>query len=570
MKTLLFQVFVFIGLSVNLHAQDTLPKFGPPLDIPLYLSGNFAELRSNHFHTGIDIKTQGVEGQKVLAAENGVISRISVSPWGYGNALYIEHPNGYTTVYGHMQSFSDEITTALSTEQYKEEAFRVDFTPPIPIQVTKGQVIGLSGNSGGSGGAHLHFEIRNTATSRPQNPLLFGFNVKDNIQPRIRGLRVHPLGDQSFVNGQQKAKSFVVTGGSGKYRLKAGTKIEVYGPFGFSLHTNDYLNDQPNKCGIYSLDLDVDDRDICFQTFDELDFSTSRHINSYKDYEAYHMNKWHYHKSYKEPGNLLEIYRAIDHNGVMEFKDDTIHKGNYTATDAYGNTSELEFTFSSLSQIPREATVEPYDAYFTWNMENSYEYENELHVGIPEGALYDNLKFQFGREMADIKTLTPYYSLQAKYTPLQKPIDIHIVFDSTQVENPTQVVAVRESPSGRKSYLTGDFKDGGYSFSSKSFGRFYLALDTIAPTLRAYKWSTGGNLKSNSKLQFKASDDRTGLAHYDAYINGKWTLLKYDPKNKRLWMVAGESGFIKGLNTLKIVVTDSCGNTTEKSFTYTY
>lgn len=561
---------MLIGLSANLHSQDTLPKFGPPLDIPLYLSGNFAELRGNHFHTGIDIKTQGVEGQKVLAAENGVISRISVSPWGYGNALYIEHPNGYTTVYGHMQSFSDKITKALREEQYKEEAFRVDFAPNTEIEVTKGEVIGLSGNSGGSGGAHLHFEIRNTATSRPQNPLLFGFDVKDNVKPRMRGVRVHPLGDQSFVNGEQKPKSFVLTGANGKYRLKAGTKIAVYGPFGLSLHTNDYLNDQPNKCGIYSLNLTVDGQEICYQSFDELDFSTSRHINSYKDYEAYHVNGWHYHKSYREPGNLLEVYQQINLEGVMEFSSDTTHEAHFTATDAYGNTSELAFEFNSLSEMPGEPEVETYDAYFAWNMANSYEYEDEMHVDIPKGALYDNLKFQFGREVQTGKSLTPYYSIQARYTPLQKPIDILIVFDSALVENPKQVIAVRESPTGGKSYITGEYKNGGYSFSSKSFGRFYLALDTIAPSLRAYKWSTGGKLNANSKLQFKAYDDKTGFGSYNAYLNGKWTLLQYDPKNQRLWLMAGESGFSEGLNTLKIVVIDSCGNKTEESFTYTY
>jgi hypothetical protein len=254
----------------------------------------------------------------------------------------------------------------------------------------------------------------------------------------------------------------------------------------------------------------------------------------------------------------------------MEFNNDTTHEVNYIAIDAYGNTSELAFEFKSLGKMPQEPVVETYDAYFNWNMANSYEYENEMHVDIPKGALYDNLKFQFGREVQTSASLTPYYSIQSRYTPLQEPIEILIVFDSTQVEKPRQVTAVRESPTGGKSYITGAFTDEGYSFSSKSFGRFYLALDTIAPSLSAYKWSTGGKLNANSLLQFKAYDDKTGLASYNAYLNGKWTLLQYDPKSSRLWLVAGESGFLEGLNTLKIVVIDSCGNKTEESFTYSY
>ncbi len=199
-------------------------QFGPPLDIPLYLSGNFAEMRGNHFHTGLDMKTQGVEGQRVLAADEGVIARISVSPWGYGNALYIEHPNGYTTVYGHLQSFSPTIEQALRQKQYTEKSFAVDFAPSEPIHVEKGEFIAKSGNTGGSGGPHLHFEIRDTKTAHPVNPLLFGFDIKDDIAPRIRGVRVHPLSDTTMINGKHEAQSFVVLGSAGQYHLTPPSK----------------------------------------------------------------------------------------------------------------------------------------------------------------------------------------------------------------------------------------------------------------------------------------------------------------------------------------------------------
>jgi len=198
--------FIFTILSTGAFSQEDLADFAAPLDIPLYLSGNFAELRSNHFHTGIDIKTQGVEGQRVLAAENGKVSRISVSPYGYGLALYIEHPNGYTTVYGHLKSFNADIERVVRKKQYEEESFRVDFAPDEELFVEKGRLIALSGNTGGSGGPHLHFEIRRTADSHPLNPLKFGFDIKDDIPPRIRGVRFHPLSDTTLINATESMK----------------------------------------------------------------------------------------------------------------------------------------------------------------------------------------------------------------------------------------------------------------------------------------------------------------------------------------------------------------------------
>lgn len=554
----------------NVQAQVETADFGPPLDIPLFLSGNFAELRSNHFHTGIDIKTEGVEGQNILSAQDGFVSRIGVSPYGYGNALYIQHPNGYTTVYGHLRSYNKVITQAIRKEQYTQESFAVDFFPEDTIFVKKGDIVALSGNSGGSRGAHLHFEIRDTKTERPQNPLKFGFDVKDDIPPKIRGIRVHPLSKETFINGEHKAKSFVVSGADGKYRLKQGSKIEIFGAFGLSIHALDYLNGQHNKCGIYSLDLKVDDKEICHQTFDELDFSTSRNINSYKDYEVFRQNNWHYHKSFVEPGNNLEIYRVDSLMGRMNFSEDKTHHAKYEVADTYGNTSVVDFSFITKSVPPRLPNLEPFDAYFAWNQPNEFEYEGEIGIQIPKGALYQDLEFQFGREMKKPSTLSPIYSIQATYVPLQKPIEILFDWGTISENQKNKVMAVRESVRGGKSYLSGKNTAEGFKIKSKSFGKFYLSMDTIAPTLYASKWSASGHLNSRSKLQFKIKDDKSGIASYRGTLNGNWVLLQYDPKNKRLWMDVGESKFQKGSNIVEVEIEDKCGNTVKKTFNYTY
>ena len=567
-------LLIWVCLSANKSAvaQDSLPSFGSPLDIPLYLSGNFAELRRNHFHTGIDIKTQGVEGQKILAAEDGFVSRIRVSPYGYGLALYIQHPNGYTTVYGHLLSFSKNIADAVRKKQYEEKSFSVDFIPDPPISVSRGQIVALSGNTGGSGGPHLHFEIRKTDTERPQNPLLFGFDIKDNIPPRIRGVRFYPLADTTLINDKHEAQSFVVLGDAGKYHLKAGTKIKVYGAFGLSIHTRDYLNDQSNHCGIYTLGLKVNNELICAQQFDELDFKTSRNINSYKDYTVFKNNSWHYHKSFVEPGNKLEIYHpAPTNHGIISIKESGLQHAAYKVTDAYGNESNLEFDFETLATpgVPLPTPV-PYDAYFAYGKNNHFEYLNELEVNIPENALYEDLRFEFSRQMKRTDTYSPVYILQNEDVPLQEFIDVKFFWKDVPKNIQDKILVQRSDLKGRTNYLTGSYTPEYFQVKSRDFGKFTLVADTTAPSLTANKWSSGGTVTHASNLQFVIKDDRSGIKTFNAYLNDEWVLIKYEPKSSMLFLNVGESNFQKGKNTLEIKVEDGVGNETKRVFEYNY
>lgn len=533
------------------------------MDIPLYLSGNFAELRSNHFHTGIDIKTQGVEGQKILAVEDGIVSRIKVSPWGYGKALYIDHPSGYTTVYGHLSSFSEKIDRVVKSKQYAEESFSVDFAPEESISVAAGEVIALSGNSGSSGGPHLHFEIRRTSDSRPLNPLKFGFEIKDDIPPRIRGVRFHPLSDTTLINGTNEAISFVIHGSDGKYRLKAGTNIEVYGAFGISVHTLDYLNGYPNKCGVYSIDLKVDGEPVCSQRFDELDFATVRHINSYKAYDVYHTNRWHYHKSFIDPGNELDIYGADTRDsGKLFFPEKGEHKATYTIADAYGNTSYLNFEFTSLALPDAELPVpETYDAFFSFDADNRFSYGDELGIEIPEGGLYADLKFRFGREMPGKDHYSPRYSLHNGSVPLQKNMKIMIKADAIPADLRPKVLAVRYSDTGAASYITGSFKKERFSLESNRFGKFALVVDTIPPEIRMISGKPA-KLSESDLISFSIKDDRSGISDYDAYLDGRWVLTEYDPKKNSLRVNLEGIEAVSENPVIELVIRDGVGNET--------
>lgn len=568
----LFIPTLCVFLSAFAFGQDSLTSFAPPVDFPLLLSGNFAEIRRNHFHTGIDIKTGGSEGHSVRAAEEGHVSRIGISPWGYGKVLYVSHPNGYTTVYAHLSSLSAKIDDALRAEQYARESYAVDFAPDPPVPVDKGEIIALSGNSGSSGGPHLHFEIRKTDNQRPQNPLLFGFDITDNLPPRIRGVRFHPLTDTSLVSGGTRPISFLVSGGSGKYTLRAGQTVTVYGAVGLSLHALDYLDGAPNKCGIFSLKLEIDGREVCRQAFNELDFSTSRNINCYKDYKAYRQKGWHYHKSFIEPGNGLDIYPEVPaDSGRIFFPGKGTHDVKYTATDANGNVSVLEFTFESLDAPNGTLPApEPYDAYFFRDRPNSFNYSDELQLELPAYALYNDLKFQFGREMPTSSSLTPYFTLQNDLEPVDKYFTVKISMKDVPERLREKAIGARYAAAGSPAMVPGERQGDYYVMRVRDFGRFTLLADSTAPTLVANRYSGGGHLNDRSVLGFAIGDDRAGIKSYEGRLNGKWVLMEYEPKKRLLFIEVAKANFKKGSNELEVIISDHSGNTVSRTYNYTY
>ena len=358
-------ITIFILGFVNfIFSQNEIPKdyFTKPLEIPLLLSGTFGELRTNHFHAGLDIKTQKVEGHKVLSSADGYVSRINVSLWGYGNALYVTHPNGYTTVYGHLQKFSPEIDAYVRKMQYEKESFSIRLYPkPNELIVKQGEVIALSGNSGSSGGPHLHYEIRDVK-SNILNPMLFGINVPDHKNPTIQNAFAYSKNENSQVNQSSNNVQLVF---SRQYDgdLLANT-IYAHGEIGFGINAYDRLDGALNRNGLYSFEMTVNGEKVFQFTVNKFSFDESRFINSYIDYERLVNLKQRVQKCFvNHDMNNLSLYKTLDNKGFVNVKDSLEYTVSIIAKDFEGNKTRLIIPIKGKKDsiiIPKTVKKTPY------------------------------------------------------------------------------------------------------------------------------------------------------------------------------------------------------------------
>ncbi|MCC6599546.1 MAG: M23 family metallopeptidase [Crocinitomicaceae bacterium] len=538
--------------------------FGSPLDIPLNLSGNFGELRTNHFHAGIDLKTQQQEGLKVYASAGGYVSRIKVSPVGYGYAIYIDHPNGYTTVYGHLKSYADKFAQYVFEKQYEQQSFAVDLFPaPGALPVEKGEVIALSGNSGGSGGPHLHFEIRETVTEKVLNPLLFGFDIKDKIPPSVNGIWIIPMNDSTSVNGGKIPLSFPTRSTSGNCLLKSSVTPTVYGEIAFAIHTSDMLDGNTNRCGIYRIELFVDGLQIYGQRMDRLDFATNRAMNAHTLYERYKKDRSQIHGSYRLPGNPLDIYDNLVNDGIVTLKDGKDHQVEYRVVDIMGNESTVKFkVHAAASSKEKPKRKRESLAHFDWEQDNSYE-SDEIKLNIPAFALYEDVDLTITKKEKMAGAITPTYIIVSPYEPLHEKYSLCIRVDNLEEKYRDKAVVVRWDPDKDKIIAeSSSYKDGFVCASPIYLGYFGVKIDTVAPVITNTDFTA--NMKGRTQFSFRISDWLSGIDSYTPTIDGKWALMEYDAKTNRLTYYFDPSRIRKGKHSFGLTVCDMAGN--EKSF----
>lgn len=558
MRKQILTLFLVVVASFASFAQlDNAPKdyFRSPLDIPLLLSGNFGELRSNHFHSGIDIKTEGVEGKKVYATADGYVSRIKVSATGYGNALYINHPNGYTTVYGHLKSYNKEIAQYLKKAQYEKESFEIELFPTADaLPVKKGDVIALSGNSGGSGGPHLHFEVRNTKTEHPLNVLEFGFDIKDDLPPTIENIVVYPLEKYTHVN-HSNSKVFVKpskSNGSISY-------VECSGLVGLGVEAYDKLNGAPNKNGVYSVELLADGERIYYSQIDQFAFDETRFINSHIDYAAKVEKSKLVQKCFLSSYNRLPFYSGIIDYGVILVAPDSIIKLEFVLKDVNGNTAKTPFELRgkkpNYNIVPDTSGVVKKMPHHKSN----FFVNDNIEVRFPEYAFYDDLDFKFKELPAREGTLCPVYAIQDLSVPVHKYYSLSIVLNDVPEGKEDKLLIVSYDKSGEPVAEGGTLRGNKITTKTRSFGEYTVMLDETAPKIAPFNFSDGKNVSSQGSISVIIKDELSGISSYRGTINDKWVLMEYDAKNNILTYIFDENTPTGDLN-FELVVSDERGN----------
>ncbi len=547
--------------SYTAHSQSNYPKndFISPVEFPILLSGTFAELRPNHFHSGIDIKTQGVEGKRILACADGYVSRIRVSPGGYGKAIYITHSNGYSTVYGHLSAFNNEIGTWVKAEQYRREQFDVDLYPQEgQLRVKQGEVIAYSGNSGSSGGPHLHFEVRETKTESPVNPLLFGFEAKDYTRPTLNALRLYPEGKNSLINRKPQAFTPEIAGWGVNYRLAKGDTIEVSGGVSFGINAHDLLNGSINKNGISRITITGADKVIFEWKAEIFSFSESRYINSLIDYASYHSSHQRFIRSKVDPNNKLSLYKKVLNNGVLFVEEGTIHPVKIEIADGTENTSAISFVIKGgKAALPAEKPAVN-GQIFSHKQLNKFSTPH-LKISLPGNCLYDSIVFEYHSTGGSKTTCASVHHIHHASTPLHDYYDLSLRVDSVWLKKQDKLVVVSLSSSGKPSSQGGKFENGFLNARVREFGRFTVMADTTAPAIKPVNISNNKDVKAQKSIRVTISDNLSGIKSYRGSLNGKWILMDYDAKNSLL-VYDFDERMLKGNNDFELEVTDGVGN----------
>lgn len=555
-------LLTILNTSIELKAQNNYPQnyFISPLDIPIILSGSFGELRSNHFHTGLDIKTQGVIGKRVLATADGYVSRIKVSPWGYGNALYITHPNGYVSVYAHLDKYSDSIAKLVKQTQYKQQKFAVEIFPTKgQISVKQGELIAYSGNSGSSGGPHVHFEIRNGA-QQPINPLLFGIKVNDNRYPIMRKLRIYNY----YKYDNSEVQEFTLYQDKSIVYKKFKDTINISSTqFYPAIEGFDRFNGANNKNGYYKLEFYFDDTLYSRFTAEKISFSEKRYINSYIDYSTFKSKKQRFQRSLKEENTQLLNISNVMNNGIMLLNDNKAHKVKIIAYDFAGQSSTLEVFVKYIKSNDHKEVLNA--NIFDWNHENIYKAEN-FEIVIPKGAFYSSQQFHAKSEDNKYSTYSKLCNIFEIGVPLHKYSKLKIrVINPDSIKNKSKLCIISLNSKDIRVYEGGEYSNGWLSTKTRSFGRYYIDIDTIAPVLKPKNIYENKNITKQRLISFKVQDDLSGIKKYSASINNQWVLLEYDPKREHLYYII-DKHFEAGKHKFVISATDSKGNKTKLSY----
>ncbi|MBP3331645.1 MAG: M23 family metallopeptidase [Tidjanibacter sp.] len=543
-----------------------------PMDIPLALSANFAELRSGHFHSGIDIKTGGVEGQTLYAAADGYISRIGIAPSGYGRVLYIAHPNGTTTVYGHMKQFSDEVEEYLKKERYRRKRHALDIYPDQALfPVKKGDVIGLSGNTGYSFGPHLHYEIRESGHQDPTNPIAAGHIVpQDNIPPTVYALYWIKVDTVAGVPVYAEPVAIrPVHTAAGKYTLSSVAQLKGKGYF--AIEYNDTKNGVSNKFGIYKAIVKVDGEKVFEFVCDRYPFSQTRHINSTMEYDLHRKSSWSVLRLVRPHGNPIPMYKTPEGGGQIALDDES--RIEIILEDDCGNATEIAFSATGVADD--QHAVQPEGMVAVDNKKDFSLSTDGLTVTIPKGALYAPIFYK--QEIVapvvlknpEVQVVSDFYKVGDESLPLFSAYRLTMECDiPTEMQRYATLALV--GANGSISPVGGSVKDGRISVSTRAFGTYCVVLDVTPPTIKSL-FADGADLSARKSFTVGIADDMSGVASFTATIDGKWIIFEQNVVRGTITHYFDKNIIERGVNhELVINVTDGRGNVTERRRTFKY
>lgn len=539
--------------GVQVVAQKNIPTdyFNNPLDIPLILSGNFGELRSNHFHSGLDIKTQQKRGLPIYAPADGYVKRIKVGHYGYGKALYIQHPNGFSTVYAHLQKYAGNIQKYVKEKQYEKEEYEIELFPEASVlAVTKGEIIGYTGNSGSSGGPHLHFEIRDSS-SRPMNPLLFGIEIPDTQPPLVHSAFVYPIADDSHVNrSQNPVKLRLKRQKDGSYRAD---NISAVGKIGFGVGTNDQQDGASNKNGAYRIIATYNGTEKFKVLFDKFSFAETRYLNRFIDYGYFKKNKDRVQKLFRQTNNPLSVIVNEEDSGYVFIEDGFSSVYTIEITDFNDNKVVITVPINGKQEeiIASKALGETID-YVSSDHGNSIT-KGKYSVYIPSESLYEDTYLQIESSGDTLK-------LHDDVVPLHKNMTISLDVSNYNKADMSKLYIGKANYKGYPYYNTTYRNGTKLSTKTRTFGTYVLARDTTQPKITPLNFKSDQWISKNETLELKIEDEISGVSSYRATINGNFILTEYDYKKDVLVYDFKDNVITDTENNLKVIVVDNVGN----------